>query len=224
MIAADGVLMENWQQWVSYVKERPEQIITLTLERDSQTRYVDITPELVNENGSQFGRVGVYPVPPEWPPTMIRHIDYNGWQALVSGARETWDTSAFVLLSVKKIILGDISTKHLSGVITIAKVAGQQAKAGIIYYAGFLALLSVSLGVFNLLPIPVLDGGHLLFYLIEAIKCDIGVVQKEINRCMIVDITVPGDVTVDRKGKEKIEKYGNLCRELGGTNLKLLAP
>jgi len=168
--AADGIVMKNWEQWVNYVKKRPGQAITLTLEKDGQDRYVDITPELVEENGSQFGRVGVYPVVPEWPPTMIRHIDYNWWQALASGAKETWDTSAFVLLSVKKIIFGEISTKHLSGVITIAKVAGQQAEAGFVYYVGFLALLSVSLGVFNLLPIPVLDGGHLLFYLIEAVK------------------------------------------------------
>jgi regulator of sigma E protease len=170
VIAADGIVMKNWEQWVNYIKERPEQAVTLTLEKNGQTRYVDITPELVEENGSQFGRVGVYPVMPEWPSTMIRHIDYNWWQAFASGAKETWETSTFVLSSVKKIIFGEISTKHLSGVITIAKVAGQQAKAGFVYYLSFLALLSVSLGVFNLLPIPVLDGGHLFFYLIEAIK------------------------------------------------------
>ena len=170
VIAADGVIMENWEQWVDYVRERPEQTILLTLERNEQTRYIDIVPERVEEDGSQFGRVGVYPVPPEWPPAMIRRIDYNGWQALVEGVKKTWDTSAFVVLSVKKIIIGDISPKHVSGVITIAKVAGEQAEAGIIYYMGFLALLSVSLGVFNLLPIPVLDGGHLFLYLIEAVK------------------------------------------------------
>ena len=170
IIAADRNTMKHWEQWVSYVRDRPEQVITLTIVRNGQTRYVDITPQLVEQDGEQFGRVGVYPVPPEWPPNMIRHIDHSPLQAFVEGVQKTWNTSVFVLSSVKKIIFGEISTKHLSGVITIAKVAGEQAEAGIIYYTGFLALLSVSLGVFNLLPIPVLDGGHLLFYLIEAIK------------------------------------------------------
>ena len=170
IIAADRNTMKHWEQWVSYVRDRPEQVITLTIVRNGQTRYVDITPQLVEQDGEQFGRVGVYPVPPEWPPDMIRHIDHSPLQAFVEGVQKTWNTSVFVLSSVKKIIFGEISTKHLSGVITIAKVAGEQAEAGIIYYTGFLALLSVSLGVFNLLPIPVLDGGHLLFYLIEAIK------------------------------------------------------
>lgn len=168
--AADGVTMQNWQQWVNYVRERPGRAIALTLERDGQTHDIDITPQAIEENGRRFGRVGIYPVPPEWSSGMMRRVDYNGWQALIRGLQETWDTSVFVLSSVKKIIVGDISTKHLSGVITIAKVAGQQAEAGLVYYAGFLALLSVSLGVFNLLPIPVLDGGHLAFYLIEAVK------------------------------------------------------
>ena len=84
--------------------------------------------------------------------------------------KKTWETSSFVLLSVKKLIFGQISTKNLSGPITIAKVAGDSAKAGWTYYIGFLALLSVSLGVFNLLPIPVLDGGHLLYYFVEVLK------------------------------------------------------
>ena len=100
----------------------------------------------------------------------IRIQHYSVLEAGVKAAEKTWDTSVFVLLSLKKLLVGEISTKNLSGPITIAKVAGASANAGMSYYLGFLALLSISLGVFNLLPIPVLDGGHLFYYFIEVIK------------------------------------------------------
>ena len=87
----------------------------------------------------------------------------------MEAAGETWDNSLFVLDSIRKMLLGDISVKNLSGPITIAQVAGETATVGLEYYVSFLALLSISLGVLNLLPIPVLDGGHLFYYGIEAL-------------------------------------------------------
>jgi regulator of sigma E protease len=101
---------------------------------------------------------------------MIRSYEYSVFGAFVAGVNKTWETSGFVLLSVKKLILGEISTKNLSGPITIAKVAGSSAESGLRSFIGFVALLSVFLAVFNLLPIPVLDGGHLFYYFIEVIK------------------------------------------------------
>ncbi len=171
VLSADGVPMQDWPQWVNYVRARPGQAMQLTIEREGQTLEVELTPkEVMGDNGEPFGRVGVSPVIPEWPEEMLREYDYSLIGAFIGAVDKTWETSHFVLVSVKKLILGQISTKNLSGPITIAKVAGASAKAGWMNYIGFLALLSVSLGVFNLLPIPVLDGGHLLYYMVETVK------------------------------------------------------
>lgn len=124
----------------------------------------------VEANGDRIGQVGVGLQPQPWPEHMIREYHYGPIEAFVSGVNRTWETSGFVLLSVKKLLVGEISTKNLSGPITIAKVAGATAESGWKSFIGFMALLSVFLAVFNLLPIPVLDGGHLLYYFIEVIK------------------------------------------------------
>ena len=100
---------------------------------------------------------------------MRREIRYNPITALPPALIETWDKSVFVLDSVKKMVIGLISVKNINGPITIAQVAGETASYGLDVYLGFLALLSISLGVLNLLPIPVLDAGHLLYYAIEAV-------------------------------------------------------
>ncbi len=168
---ADAAPIADWSAWVDYVRARPQQSISLQLERDGQMLAVSLLPESVGgSDGKAFGRVGLAPQVPEWPEHMLREYSYSLTGAFVKAVAQTWDTAGFVLSSVKKLLIGQISTKNLSGPITIAKVAGDSAKAGWAYFAGFLALLSVSLGVFNLLPIPVLDGGHLFYYLIEVVK------------------------------------------------------
>ena len=104
---------------------------------------------------------------PEMPEELLRKFDRGPVEALGASLNRTADLTVFTLNSIKKMIQGLISPKNLSGPITIAKVASASAKSGLESYVSFLALLSVSLGVLNLLPIPVLDGGHLLFYLAE---------------------------------------------------------
>jgi regulator of sigma E protease len=135
---------------------------------DNDAVSLSVTPESFTEKGVSYGRVGMAPQP--LPDEMLRHYEYSVGGALVAGVKRTWDTAGFVLLSVKKLILGEISTKNLSGPISIAKVAGSSAQNGLKSFVGFVALLSVFLGVFNLLPIPVLDGGHLLYLSVEVIK------------------------------------------------------
>ena len=103
----------------------------------------------------------------DWPPEMIREVSFGPVAAIGEGARRTWTMSVLTLDSLKKMLFGELSVKNLSGPITIAKVAGASAQSGVADFLNFLAYLSISLGVLNLLPIPVLDGGHLLFYLIE---------------------------------------------------------
>jgi len=171
LISADGESLDGWMSWVEYVRARPEQAIELRYQRNGIDHVTVITPQRIEEeDGTIIGRVGVAPEPPTWPEEFIRTQEYSIAGALMGSLQKTWDTTGFVLLSIKKLFVGEISTKNLSGPITIAKVAGASAKAGMNYYIGFLALLSISLGVFNLLPIPVLDGGHLFYYLIEVVK------------------------------------------------------
>ena len=170
ILRVDDLAINDWQAWVEYVRKNPGKALQVSLERDTQSLQVTLIPELIEESGEHHGRVGVGVKAYILPEEMIRSYNYSIAGAFVAGVNKTWETSGFVLLSVKKLILGEISTKNLSGPITIAKVAGSSAEGGLRSFIGFVALLSVFLAVFNLLPIPVLDGGHLFYYLIEVIK------------------------------------------------------
>ncbi|MEH6543366.1 MAG: RIP metalloprotease RseP [Porticoccaceae bacterium] len=161
VLLADGSVIQDWSV---YIGERAGVPMSLEVQRGDQVITVVVTPEAAqNENDETVGRLGVA---------------YSNWQlekygpvgAIAPALRKTWDTSAMTLGFVKKMVMGDISVKHLSGPITIAKVAGDSAGYGLVPYLLVLALLSVSLGVLNLLPIPVLDGGHLAYYVVEAVK------------------------------------------------------
>jgi len=133
-----------------------------------------MTPETATlDDGSVIGSIGAYvqetTLAELLPPEMLRQVNYNVLSAIQPAMLETWNKSIFVLNSLKKMVVGLISVKNINGPITIAQVAGETATYGLNVYLGFLALLSISLGVMNLLPIPVLDGGHLLYYAIEAV-------------------------------------------------------
>jgi len=154
--------------WVEYVRARPQQPIELEYERNGELLRAVIVPERISdEQGDSFGRVGVGVAIPEMPPEMVRQFERGPIEALGASFVRTGELTLFTLKSIKKMVMGLISPKNLSGPITIAKVATASAKSGLESYISFLALLSVSLGVLNLLPIPVLDGGHLLFYTVE---------------------------------------------------------
>ena len=170
ILGVDELAIDDWKTWVEYVRKHPGTALQVSFERDAQVRQVTLIPESVDEDGHRVGRIGLGVKAYDIPDEMIRSHDYSIAGAFVAGVSKTWDTSGFVLLSVKKLILGEISTKNLSGPITIAKVAGSSAESGLRSFIGFVALLSVFLAVFNLLPIPVLDGGHLFYYFIEVIK------------------------------------------------------
>lgn len=170
ILNVDELVIEDWRTLVDYVRKHPGDSLQVNVEREGQVLPITLVPEVAEEAGKRVGRVGIAVQVYEMPEEMIRSYSYSIPGALVAGINQTWETSGFVLLSVKKLILGEISTKNLSGPITIAKVAGSSAESGLRSFIGFVALLSVFLAVFNLLPIPVLDGGHLFYYFIEVIK------------------------------------------------------
>ena len=168
VLSADGTLMAEWMEWVEYVRARPGQVISLAVERGDDALAMQITPEAATlADGETIGQVGIAVSMPELPEGMLREFERGPVASLGAAFVRTGDLVGFTLSSIKKMIQGLISPKNLSGPITIAKVASASAKSGLESYIGFLALLSVSLGVLNLLPIPVLDGGHLLYYTVE---------------------------------------------------------
>ncbi len=165
----DGDPMADWQEWRQRIMASPETTLTVTVERAERSLDLALTPELTARGGETFGYIGAAPVLIETPAHMRREITYPIYSAWIPAASKTWELSAFTLLSIKKMIVGAISPKNLSGPITIAQIANSTAKSGLGSFVRFIALLSISLGVINLLPIPVLDGGHLLYYGIELI-------------------------------------------------------
>jgi regulator of sigma E protease len=167
LLALDGKVLDDWQQVVDTVRMHPDTKIMLRVERDGAQIDVPVTLAARGESKAPTGYMGAGVKAVDWPPEMIREVSYGPVAAIGEGARRTWTMSVLTLDSLKKMLFGELSVKNLSGPITIAKVAGASAQSGVADFLNFLAYLSISLGVLNLLPIPVLDGGHLLFYLIE---------------------------------------------------------
>ncbi|HEX7435789.1 MAG TPA: RIP metalloprotease RseP [Caldimonas sp.] len=133
--------------------------------RGGQPLELTVTPAVVVENGARVGRIEVYP---GQPPEMVT-VRYGAIDGLTKAFAQTWDMSTLTLKMLGKMVIGQASLRNLSGPLTIADYAGQSVRLGLAYYLGFLAVVSISLGVLNLLPLPVLDGGHLMYYLFEAV-------------------------------------------------------
>ena len=167
LLALDGQALNDWQQVVDTVRGRAGSRIMLSVERDGAALELPVTLASRGEGKSASGYLGAGVAPVEWPAAMLREVSYGPLEGFVEGVSRTWNMSVLTLDSLKKMLFGELSVKNLSGPITIAKVAGASAQSGVGDFLNFLAYLSISLGVLNLLPIPVLDGGHLLFYLIE---------------------------------------------------------
>ena len=164
--------IQHWGDLVEVLRGAAGETLDLWVDRNGQTIRLELTPATVTEGGETFGRAGVGPgkVALEWDPALTRKRTYSPFEAASEAVSKTWGDSVLILATIKKMIVGDVSAKSIGGPITIAKAAGDTASAGWQWFFRFIAFLSVTLAVMNLLPIPVLDGGHLLFYIIEAVK------------------------------------------------------
>ncbi|HPP46309.1 MAG TPA: RIP metalloprotease RseP, partial [Accumulibacter sp.] len=171
ILAIDGAPISGWVDVVRAVRQSPGKTLLFEIRRENERMSIAVTPATIDEQGQRIGRMGAgvrddQRVREE----MMVRVSYDPLTALGKGLAETWDKSAFTLRMIGKMLLGEVSWRNISGPVTIADYAGQSAKLGLDYYLKFLALVSISLGVLNLLPIPVLDGGHLLYYLAEIVN------------------------------------------------------
>ena len=171
VVSIDGSEIRLWEDVVRAVRRRPGEILRLGIVRDGSQIEVRLRPETVQQNGERFGRIGTAPqVDSDSMKGLVTTVRYSPGAALGMSLERTWEMSVFSLKMLGKMVVGQVSWKNLSGPVTIADYAGQSAQLGIAAYIAFLALISISLGVLNLLPIPLLDGGHLLYYVIEIFK------------------------------------------------------
>jgi len=170
LLAVDGKAIANWQGWVEIIRQHPGKPLRIEYQRQGRIGALTLTPDAVNEGGQLVGKIGAGPKIDEAVfASLMTEVRYGPIDALWQGAIKTWDMSIFTLEMMGRMVLGQVSWKNLSGPLTIADYAGQSASLGWISFVGFLALVSVSLGVLNLLPVPLLDGGHLMYYVAEVL-------------------------------------------------------
>jgi regulator of sigma E protease len=165
ILAIDGRLLLDSLEFVQIVNAAPNKSLSLLVSNKKGQFDVTITPESKSENGIEVGRIQVIPL----ADVETTIVSYSVLESFAKGVTKTWDTSVLTVKMLWKIVAGDVSWKNITGPITIADYAGQTARTSVFSYISFIALISISLGVMNLLPIPVLDGGHLLYYSLEVL-------------------------------------------------------
>lgn len=168
IVGIDGNAIDDWQQLVAAIKENRGEPMQLQVERQQQQVLLSITPDY--DDDRQIRVMGVSPERVEWPDYALIRVEYSGFEAVNEAFAATWQYISISISSLFKLVTGDISIKNLSGPVSIAQGAGDTASGGLAYFLRFLAIISINLGVINLIPLPVLDGGHLFFFGIELIR------------------------------------------------------
>lgn len=172
VLAVDGMPVSTWGQWVDYIRHRPNTELQVEIERADGELVLSVVPKpVVSEEGEIIGLIGVGRYIPEEVLNAHRaEVKYGPITALAQAMSKTWEFSALTVRMLGRMLIGEASHKNISGPITIAQYTGIAAGLGWLEYIRILAIISISLGVLNLLPIPMLDGGHLLYYVIESVR------------------------------------------------------
>ncbi|KAB0290370.1 sigma E protease regulator RseP [Vibrio fortis] len=170
IVSIDGVEVNDWPMVVEAIRSNPEQALNIAVDRNGYQTELTLTPKSRElSDGSSIGYAGIAPEVAEWPEDYRFELQFGVFEAVGKAIDKTGQIIDLTLTMLKKLIVGDVGLNNLSGPISIAKGAGTTADYGLVYFLGFLALISVNLGIINLVPLPMLDGGHLLFFAIEAI-------------------------------------------------------
>ncbi len=172
IIEVDGIAIEQWMSLVELIRNKPDTAMNFVVLRNGYEEIITVIPKSrKTKDGEQQGYIGAYQhVPDEIRQQLITRIEYSPLEAGAKAVVKTWDMSSLTLRVLWKMITGEANLANISGPITIATYAGVTASIGLVSFLSFLAVISVSLGVLNLLPVPMLDGGHLFYYLIEIVK------------------------------------------------------
>ena len=170
LIAINGqTVAQDWFTFSEQIKLYGDKQVAVEVIRNQESVIIEVTPKLVARNGQSVGYLGIAPKSEPYPEAYKIELSYGLIDSLTESMKRTWSLIVLSLDMIGKLITGDVSVKNLSGPISIAQGAGDHAGYGFVYFLGFLALISINLGIINLLPVPVLDGGHLFYYLVEAV-------------------------------------------------------
>ncbi|MDF2183678.1 sigma E protease regulator RseP [Grimontia hollisae] len=169
LLAINGTPVSGWEAVVDLIRANPGKVISMVVLRDGRELTLMLTPDSKEQEGKAIGYAGFAPEVAPWPESHKLVLQHGPLDAIPAALDKTWQVVTLTAGMIKKLFTGDVAVKNLSGPISIAKGAGMTADFGLVYFLGFLALISVNLGIINLLPLPVLDGGHLLFFGIEAV-------------------------------------------------------
>jgi regulator of sigma E protease len=171
VLAVNGVTIPDWDTFASLMKKNPGKNLEVKIQRNGSVAVLSITPDVIEQGSSKLGRIGAaYLMSKAEIDRLMTEVKYAPFPALGHAGKQTWGTSVFSLRMLGSMLTGAVSWRSMGGPITIGSAAGKSATAGWKVFLGFLALISISLGVLNLLPVPVLDGGHLMYYVIEIFK------------------------------------------------------
>ncbi len=171
IVAIDGVSVHSPADAAARTNAKPAAAVTFRIARDGTEFDATMTTEAIEQAGRRIGVAGVrLKVDPAAAARLAVTVRYGVVEAFGEGVRRTWELSVFTLKMLGRVLTGEASLKNISGPLTMADFAGQSAQAGALAFIGYLALISISLGVLNLLPVPLLDGGHLLYYFAELLK------------------------------------------------------
>ncbi len=170
VISINNIKVNNWNEIVNIIKNNPKKILNLYILSEGKYKNVKVTPEIIKKNNIQFGRLGISPFVDDNDILQNKiKVKYGFFESIKLSIVKTYDFTLLTLNFIVKLIKGEVSSKSISGPVGIAGYAADSFKSGYTSFLGLLAMLSISIGILNLLPIPMLDGGHLMYYLVEFI-------------------------------------------------------